>query len=93
MNTCPRDKFNDFITNSSIHHRDYKEYDTKFNKPMKRLLLILKGMVYLLLAFIFFALGIVYERFNGFENFIKSQSKIEYNTKEYKYYRNYKYKV
>lgn len=93
MNTCPRDKLDDFITNSFIYHRNYKEYNTALNKPMKKVILVLKCIMIFLLVFLFFILGVIYERYSGFENFLKSQSKIEYNTTDYKYYRNYKYKI
>lgn len=92
IKTCPREHLDEFIRNGQCYE-DYEEYKKYKDSWIKPFITFLYLVLFCLLALIFFMVGIIWERYDMMNNFIKSkyENKIEYNVKDYKLYKNYKY--
>lgn len=92
IKTCPREHLDEFVRNGQ-YHEDYETYKKDRDSWVKPFIVFLYVIVFCLVACMCFMVGRIWEKYDGVNNFLKSKSekKIEYNTKDYKLYKNYKY--
>lgn len=92
--TFPKDHLDGFIMRG-VYYEDCEPCKKDKDSWLKPLITFLYIIVFCLVAFMLFMVGRIWERYDGINNFLKSQTekKVEYNTKDYKLYKNYKYTI